>query len=124
MARYAVFACDEMYGGLHGMNYTGVIEADSEEEVANLAFEEALNIIQSYADIYEALEKEIEECIEDDMTEKEIEDLKNDVYTNDIQTIWALVDELVAEDYTTEELDDICYNMTYSDFVEEYCIRE
>ena len=42
MARYAIFACDEMYGGLHGMNYTGVIEADSEEEVAGLAFEEAL----------------------------------------------------------------------------------
>ena len=124
MARYAVFARDEMYGGLHGMNYTGVIEADSEEEVANLAFEEALNVIQSYADIYEALEKEIEEYIEDDMTKEEIEDLRNDVYTNDVQTIWALVDELVAEDYTTEELDDICYNMTYSDFVEEYCIRE
>lgn len=124
MARYAVFACDEMYGGLHGMNYTGVVEADSEEEVANLAFEEALNIIQSYADIYKALEKEIEECIEDDMTEEEIEDLRNDVYTNDVQTIWALVDESVACGYTTKELDDICYNMTYSDFVEEYCIRE
>lgn len=124
MARYAIFACDEMYGGLHGMNYTGVIEADSEEEVAGLAFEEALYVIQSYADIYETLDKEAEECIEENMTEDEIEEFRNDIYTNDVQTTWALVDESVAKNYTTEELDDICYNMTYSDFVEKYCVRE
>lgn len=123
MARYAVFACDEMYGGLHDMNYTGVIEADSENEVANLAFEEALYIIQSYPDIYETLDKEAEECIEDDMTEEEMEELRNDIYINDVQTTWALVDESVAKNYTTEELDNICSNITYSDFVEKYCIK-
>ncbi len=124
MARYAIFACDEMYGGLHGMNYTGVIEADSEKEVADLAFEEALYVIQSYADIYEALDKEVEEYLEEGMTEEEEDEVRNDIYTNDVQTIWALIDESVAKDYTTEELDNMCYNMTYTDFVEQYCTED
>lgn len=121
MARYAIFACDEMYGGLHGMNYTGVVEANSADEVADIALEEAFDIIQSYSDIYEILEKEVEECIEEDMTEDEIEELRNEIYTNDAQIAFALVDESIAKDYTTEELDNMCYNMTYSDFIKKYC---
>ena len=124
MARYAVFACDQMYDGLHGMNYTGVVEADSVGEIAGFAFEEALYVIQSYANIYEALDEEAEECIEEGMTEDEIEELRNDIYINDVQTTWALVDESVAKNYTTEELDNMCYNMTYTDFVEQYCIKD
>ena len=58
------------------------------------------------------------------MTEEEEDEVRNDIYTNDVQTIWALVDESVAKDYTTEELDNMCYRMTYPDFVEQYCIED
>ena len=121
MARYAVFVCDEMYGGLHGMNYTGVIEADSVDKMVDIALEEAFYIIESYSDIYEALEEEVEEYIEEDMTEDEIEELRNEIYTKDAQISFALIDESIAKDYTTKELDNMCYNMTYSDFIKEYC---
>ena len=63
MARYAVFAADELYGGLHGMNSTFVTEAESDREIEWIARDESLDIIDSYMcirdDLYDVIQVEL-----------------------------------------------------------------
>ena len=124
MARYVVYGCDQMYGGLHGMYEMEVIDADNEEEARENAISLAFDVIQSYAEIYNALDEEAKEYINDDMTEDEIEEMYDDVYRDDVDCYWALVDELVAGQYSTEELNKMCNRMSYGHFVRKYCIQE
>ena len=124
MARYAIYGCDQLYAGLHGMCEMAVIDADDEEEARENAFNLALEVIQSYADIYDALDEEVKESIEDDMSDDEIEEMYDDAYKEDADCYWALVDESVAGQYSTEELNNMCYRISYNEFVKQYCIQE
>jgi len=121
MSRYLIWACENIYGGLHGMNYQGVIEADSEGEALEYARNEAIELIHSYESIENSLEEEVQEQITPGMTEDEIEDLREQVYEEDLEYACWLVDEAKANQYSTFELDDKCWDIGYSDFIEEFC---
>ena len=112
MARYAVFAADELYKGLHGMNSTFVTEAESDREVDSIARDASLDVIDSYM------------CIRDDLYEGvDLEDYEtmNEIALGDIMYEWALIDEELAGNYSTKELDSMAYDMGYEEFVEAYC---
>ena len=112
MARYAVFAADELYKGLHGMNSTFVTEAESDREIEQIAHDASLDVIDSYM------------CIRDDLYEgvdPEDYEVMNEIALGDIMYEWAVIDEKLAGNYSTEELDSMVYEMGYENFVEAYC---
>lgn len=112
MTRYVIFAAEQMYGGLHGMNSTFVIEAESEHEVEFAAEQASLDIIDSYECIREIIFDDID--IDDD-------ELRQDACYEDVMYEWALIDEELAGNYSTKELDSMAYDMGYEEFVEAYC---
>ena len=132
MARYAIFCYEQLYGGLHGMNITSVIEASSDGEVNDYCEQQACDVIDSYSDISDTLYEEaresvatshsidIEDFCEDDY-EDEFNECLQDLYQEDIAFEWSIVDEARAGQYSTEKLDEMCYNMTYDDFIKDYC---
>ena len=48
MARYVIFAAEQVYSGLHGMSSTFVTEAASDREIEWIARDASLDIIDSY----------------------------------------------------------------------------
>ena len=121
MPRYVIWACENIYGGLHGMNYQGVVEAYNERDALDFAREEAIELIHSYESIEDALEEDVQEQITPQMTEDEIERLREEVYEEDLEYACWLIDETKAYQYSTLELDDKCWDIGYSDFIEEFC---
>ena len=113
MARYVIFAAEQMYGGLHGMNSTFVTEADSDREIEFIAEQASLDVIDSYKCIREVLFDDLDPEIDDG--------LRQDACYEDVMYEWALIDEELAGNYSTKELDSMAYDMGYEDFVEAYC---
>ena len=112
MARYVVFAADELYKGLYGMSSTFVTEAESDREIEWIARDESLDIIDSYM------------CIRDDLydgVDPEDYETMSEIALEDVMYEWALIDEELASNYSTNELDSMAYDMGYKDFVEAYC---
>lgn len=121
MARWAVYACENIYGGLHGMNYTAVVDFESSTTVENFARGQSLEVIESYSDIVETLEQDVEYNIEPGMSDEEIEQLRYETYLEDTEYTWEKVDEAKAGEYSTQELDEMIYDLGYEEFVELYC---
>ena len=112
MARYVIFAAEQVYSGLHGMSSTFVTEAESDREVDSIARDASLDVIDSYM------------CIRDDLYEgvdPEDYEVMNEIALEDVMYEWALIDEELAGNYSTKELDSMAYDMGYEEFVEAYC---
>lgn len=119
--RWAIYAYEQMYGGLHGMCDHFCVENCNEEEVHQIAFEASMEVIQSYHDIYESLDEEIEEGITDDMTEDEIAEWSDEVYEEDVDFMYWELNELAAG-YSIQQLDEMFYNNP-EEFIDKYCIH-
>ena len=118
MARYAIYAGDHMYGGLHGMCTYAVIESDSLSFVEDYAINKAYDIIDAYPDIYESLEEEAKNSCE---YEEEYETILSELYDEDIEwMIWKINEEKV-QDYSTQTLD-FMISENPDDFLDNYCI--
>ena len=100
MPRFAVYAADQMYGGLHGMCTHAVIDSSNREAAEDYARTESYEIMQSYSEIYESFDERLEEIAEDnpDITEEELETIREELYDED--TDWAVweINEEVAKD--------------------------
>ena len=118
MYQYAIYACDALYGGLHGINYQSVIEASSMNEALEFAKTAAYELISSYSFLEEELEDEVSEHITQDMTDEDIADLRADIYANDIEYYASRVQ---ATGFKTEYLDSLIYEIGYSEFCDRYC---
>ena len=130
MARYAIFCYEQLYSGLHGMNITGVIEENSDEETNEYCRQASLEVIESYSCIYDIFAEEALETLrdryymEDAWFDDEFTMALQELYEEDIAFEWAVVDEDLASQYSTEELDAMCYDMGYNSFVENFCSYE
>ena len=117
---YVIHAADAIYGGLHGMEDWSIWQCNSEEEAVEIAIENSIEIINSFSCIYEELETEIEDNIFDDMSEDDIEQLRSDIYRNDIDyNLWE-IDKDIAKEYDIDILE-IMLNEDPEDFIEKYC---
>jgi hypothetical protein len=129
MAKYAVYAGDQQFGGLHGMCVHAVVEVSNEEKAHNWAREQSLEVIQSYSDIYEGLEENAKESLEG-MTfdsEEEYNDALSEAvweeYEQDAEwSVW-LIDENKAQGLSVGELDEEFYDDP-DGFIEEFCVTE
>lgn len=118
MAQYAIWACDNIYGGLHGMNYSGVINADTLEEALDYAQERAIEVTQSYSCIESALEDEYVERVDENTPADEAEMIRCEIIFEDIEYNAVKV---TKEGFSTKELDELCYNIGFEEFVKECC---
>jgi len=121
MARYVYYACENIYGGLHGMNICGVVEANSEDEIADIARTAAYEIIESYSCIVDNLEETIAEYITSDMSEDDIDALRSEIYAEDIDYAWHKIDETKAGIYTTKQLDTYAADTDYDYLISTFC---
>lgn len=132
MVRYAVYVCDERYGGEHGIFKRMVIEANDEAEIFDKADQESLNLIKDklHNELYsEAVaEYEFEYGIHIDDSESstldddndKILDIYNSLCEEDIDYILWQIDEYVASGYTTQDLN-IKFDKEPDYFIEKFC---
>lgn len=96
MRLWAVCGFDQMYGGLHGMIETAIIEG-TEDEAREYAIELSESVINSYSEIADELEETIkEEC-----------ELNNINYYEDEDEVWSIREQVYDDDidYEYVELD-------------------
>lgn len=127
---YAVIACEQMYGGMHGMVSYFVVEG-TEEDAEEAAIDESYAVMQDYSSIMEDLEDaareelefENEEDYEEDCEESaEWDDeysraLKEQMQENLQYEIYPIVKET---NLSLEQLDGL-FNNSPEEFVREYC---
>ena len=58
MKRYAIYAYESTYGGLHGMNDYAVVTVGSEREAESIGYEMAIDVIESYECITSGIEED------------------------------------------------------------------
>lgn len=121
MARYVIFAADQMYKGLHGMFDIFIDEYDSDFGATIDAENASLEVINSYGCITECLDEDASESITEDMFDDEISNVYWDVYQEDIYYEFKEIDEDKAKDIPTRQLERIAYDIGYEEFVEKYC---
>ncbi len=123
MPRFAIYAYDHVYEGLHGMNYQGVIEADNESAASEIAREKAYDIIDSYYQITDYIDEEIAELAKDNpqLDEIELDRIRWEKYREDADYEVFQLNEKYCSKLSTEELDEKCYDIGYVEFCELYC---
>lgn len=127
---YAVIACEQMYGGLHGMVSYFVAEG-TEEEVEEQAIDESYSIMEEYSSIMDDLEAaaaneigwdedELDEYMEDSTSGADDEytrALNEQMAENLMYEIYPIVKET---NLSLKQLDNL-FNRNPEDFIREYC---
>jgi hypothetical protein len=114
---YAIWAYENQYGGLHGIEDYAIIEADQDIDIADLeadAAQMSREVIEDYtiSEFYGSLEED------EDLDEEDIEDLAEDFINENIAyNIYKVIKD---EGKTVDELENMFINYR-EDFIENYC---
>lgn len=118
MGYYAIYAYENIYGGLHGISDYAVVEADSYEMAEKFAAELSSDVIDSYLDDEEIREAtgidEDDVFFTDELDDFYAEDIAYDIYTLDESKIR---DEISLNSYSDEFRNDP------HEFIEKYKIE-
>ena len=106
MQRVFIYACENSYGGLHGIEDMTVTEVSDLKVADEIGRDMSLGVIESYG-----LAEEYEE-------EDEVE------YDTDENTCWEIYKIKDGICISTSELDAECCNLGKEGFIEEYCEKE
>lgn len=123
MKLWAVWGYDDIYGGLHGMKEVEIYEG-TENEAIEYARELADSVISSYSDIQDALEDSVREYCEDEGIEmgvgsEEEDDIREEIYNDDMVYGCIELDVNKLPTLDIEELEKMYYN-DEDDFIETY----
>ena len=123
MKLWAVWGYDDIYGGLHGMKEVEIYEG-TENEAIEYARELADSVISSYSDIYDALEDSVREYCEDEGIEigvgsEEEDDIREEIYNDDMVYGCIELDVNKLPTLDIEELEKMYYN-DEDGFIEAY----
>ena len=125
MAYWAIKAYDDIYGGLHGMRDMDILRG-TEDEAREVASDMALDVVDSYYDIRDALEEKVERICElegiDLEDESEVDEIRGEVYDEDAKWEIYQLDITKLPTVNTVELRDMFYNNP-DDFLEKYAIN-
>lgn len=102
--RVAIYAYENIYGGLHGINSGGVFDVDSMEEAEGIGREYSYDIFDSYSSFFEELPEDEDEFAE--LIDFNIYHIKDSV------------------NLSVRELDAEFARNDIKDFVEMYCDKE
>lgn len=119
MKRYFIYACERMYGGLHGMEDYGVFDFDdswTEDEIyKEYVCEMSFDVMNSYG------------AITEDLVDRDDYDNEDEYWEAYEEAMWENVDGYVVRirddvALSTGELNKIACNLGPEMFKEEYCI--
>lgn len=113
---YAIYACENIYGGLHGMDAHDVVDCADEEEAESIGLEMSIDVMDSYECISDDLEEAASEEYEPGSEEWEdyLYQLKQE---NSSYVIYPIVD---TKGKSEKELEELFWNDRIG-FIEEYC---
>lgn len=125
---YAVIACEQMYGGMHGMVSYFVVEG-TEKDAEEAAIEESYEIMEEYSSIMEDLEAAAREEIgfdEDQYEEGEGSATWDDEYSRALdeqmtENLQYEIYPIVKKTYLSIEQLDNLFNRDPEDFIRKYC---
>lgn len=130
MERFAVYAAEQKYGGLHGMCTYEVIEAKNKKEAEEYAYELSYDIMESYGNIMEEIEEEAKYYMSMEDSEEDSADY-NDIFWSyvseirdeNVEYVVRKIDEEIAKGYSTAMLDNL-YNKSPDNFEIEFCLED
>ena len=104
MAIYMIYAYEHMYGGLHGMNNTVILESEDAKSLYSMATEMSMEVMDSYSDVGETLlenaREEAESCGIYDEDDPEFEEILDEEYEENVEyDIYELSDHFTVEQY-------------------------
>ena len=108
MARYFIWAGEQMYEGLHGIETRRVVENLSYEEACDWAQEMSIEVIESYCeDEYRDMlnEDEFDSYEDEELAEEAFDERLYDLKCENTCWIVTEVDEEKASGISTQELD-------------------
>lgn len=122
--RVFILATEGIYGGLHGIYDFDVVDVESFDEADEIGREMSYGLIESYGNIMESLENEIDPDLEENS--KEWEDALVDVIESDLEWTVYQIDESKAhgvQDWVicttyTGDLDEL------DEFVKRWCVSD
>lgn len=113
---WACYGCDQMYGGLHGMEGYKVIEGtENDAEAAAIALSD--DVISSYQEIMD----ELTDGMEEDVLEDEYGDALEDAMLEDRCYTYVEVRSEFA-DKTVHELNALLAEEGWDEFTRQYCV--
>lgn len=117
MGYYAIYAYENQYGGLHGINHFEVVEADSYEAAEAMAINMSCDVIEDYVadELIEAARDEGIDEDSDEYGEFYLQNIAYNIYTLDESKILKTDRSLIF-------LSDEFWN-TPHDFIEKYKIE-
>ena len=119
MAKYLIYAYENLYGGLHGMCSYTVVEKRDDRDAFETAAQLSREVIDSYDCILQDLEEEVREY--HDETDDEFADDLEQVIEEDIAyEVYKINVKAVDHDPTVEELEDLFWE-DEDYFFEHYC---
>lgn len=123
MRLWAVWGYDSMFGGLHGMEETAIVEG-TEDEAREWGIELSESVINSYSEIADYLEERIkEECEFNDIDYYEDEDgvwsIREQIYDEDIEFEYVELDVNKLPTLDIQILEEMFYN-DKEEFLDNY----
>lgn len=106
--KYYIYVCEDIYGGLHGMGSSCVIECDNDREAYEVGRDMGFELIDSYSEL----------C---DMYYSDDSDFDGEDIEESLQVYTYKINEPFQFKMTVEELDHLSYSKGFNLFVEEYC---
>lgn len=126
MRLWAVWGCDQMYGGLHGMESTAVIEG-TEDDACEYAETLSREVIESYSSIQENLEAQVREAcefndVDYDEDGEDVYFIRDEVYDEDLEYGYIELNVNKLPTLNIEELNKMYYNYR-DEFTDKYGIK-
>ena len=124
MAIYLIYACEQSYGGLHGMYDWDIRECNSKQKAEELGEYMSHEVMETYSCIMDSLYEQANEYIErDTIDENEYQDLF-DSYLDDLieENVEYQLYELDPH-YSEEEYRKLTESMDWEEIVERYGIK-
>ena len=128
MKYYVVVGQDQIYSGLHGMLEVQIITANDFDEALNYAEELSYSVIGSYSQIYDEIERDVEEeCIfrgiyytnDDD----EVNEIRDEMIANDLDCCVEELNEKLLPSLNLEVLNELIIEGDWESFVEKYGLK-
>ena len=119
--RVFILATEDIYRGLHGIYDFDIVDVESFDEADEIGREMSYGLIESYGNIMESLENEIDPDLEENS--KEWEDALDDLIESDLEWTVYQIDESKAhgiQDWV------ICatYTGELDEFVKRWCVPD
>ena len=121
MKRYAIYAYEHTFSGLHGMSEVAVITAESREEAEEIAEDMSYEVIDCYSDIAKIMEQDCANYADPETDPELYQTLLNEARSDDVA---FEIYEITVESDKDDDALTLEMARNYKDFIKRYCRGE